>query len=236
MERSGVGAGELCGLIHMRVFVCLCAGSCLPLDMIVDNHTPHTFCVCNCAVLARAFTLVCECECVCACGVCVCVCVCVNINFVHIFAGPSQAVLMTKMGMKPFAYGIKVTHFFDGEAMIDPAILDIDDSDIIECFKQAMSKVAAVGLQIGYPVAPAVPHMMVTAFRNLVALTLDTEIDFKEAAEIKDRIANPDKYGGGGGGGGGGAAPAAAAAAAPAAAAAAPEPEEDEDMGFSLFD
>merc|ERR1719487_1861650 len=41
--------------------------------------------------------------------------------------GPSQAVLMTKMGMKPFAYGIKVTHFFDGEAMIDPAILDIDD-------------------------------------------------------------------------------------------------------------
>jgi hypothetical protein len=33
----------------------------------------------------------------------------------------------------------------------------------------------------------------VNAFRNLVALTLDTEIDFKEAAEIKDRIANPDK-------------------------------------------
>ena len=62
MERSGVGAGELCGLIHMRMYVCLCAGNCLRLDMIVDNHTPHTFCVCNCAVLARAFTLVCECQ------------------------------------------------------------------------------------------------------------------------------------------------------------------------------
>ena len=55
-----------------------------------------------------------------------------------------------------------------------------------------------------------------------------------QAEDIKDRIANPDKYGGGGGGGG--AAPAAAAAPAKAAAAKAPEPEEEEDMGFSLFD
>jgi len=148
--------------------------------------------------------------------------------------GPSEAALMTKMGMKPFLYGLKVTHVFDGEGMVDPAVLDIEDDDIKECFKNAMGRVAAVGLKIGYPVAPAVPHMFVNAFRNLVALTLETEVSFKEAEEIKDRVANPDKYGGGGGGGGG-AAP--AAAAAPAAKAAAPPPEEEEeDMGFSLFD
>jgi hypothetical protein len=46
--------------------------------------------------------------------------------------------------------------------MVNPAVLDIEDSDIIECFKQAMTRVAAVGLKIGYPVAPAVPHMMVS--------------------------------------------------------------------------
>jgi hypothetical protein len=43
-----------------------------------------------------------------------------------------------------------------------------------------MGNVAAVGLKIGYPVAPAVPHMFVNAFRNLVALTLETSIDFKQ--------------------------------------------------------
>jgi hypothetical protein len=37
---------------------------------------------------------------------------------------------MTKMGMKPFLYGLKVTTVFDGEGLLDPAILDIDDSDI----------------------------------------------------------------------------------------------------------
>ena len=43
-----------------------------------------------------------------------------------------------------------------------------------------MGRVAAVGLKIGYPVAPAVPHMFVNAFRNLVALSLETGISFKE--------------------------------------------------------
>jgi large subunit ribosomal protein LP0 len=82
--------------------------------------------------------------------------------------------------MKPFLYGLKVTHVFDGEGMVDPAVLDIDNEDIRACFKQAMGNVAAVGLKIGYPVAPAVPHMFVNAFRNLVALTLETAIDFKQ--------------------------------------------------------
>ena len=59
-------------------------------------------------------------------------------------------------------------------------------ANIRECFQQGMSKVAAVGLAIGYPVAPAVPHMYVNAFRNLVALSIECpDIDFKEAAEIK---------------------------------------------------
>merc|ERR1719231_924172 len=131
------------------------------------------------------------------------------------------------MGMKPFLYGLKVINYFDRESMIDPAVLDIDDEDIRTCFTQALQRVAAVGLKIGYPVAPAVPHMFVNAFRNLVAIAIEADLDFKEAADIKDRIANPDKYGGGGGGGGGGDAP--AASAAPAAAAAAPPPEEEED-------
>ena len=105
--------------------------------------------------------------------------------------GPSEAALMTKMSMKPFLYGLKVTHVFDGEGMVDPAVLDIDNEDIRACFKQAMGNVAAVGLKIGYPVAPAVPHMFVNAFRNLVALTLETSIDFKQVTVAKlNRVHN----------------------------------------------
>lgn len=72
----------------------------------------------------------------------------------------------------------------DGEGMVDPAVLDIEDKDIRTCFKEALSNVAAVHLQIGYSNAPAVPHMVIRAFRNLVAFTLDTDITFKEVLSI----------------------------------------------------
>jgi large subunit ribosomal protein LP0 len=82
--------------------------------------------------------------------------------------------------------------------------------------------------------------MVSNAFRNLLAIAVETDYTFKEAEQIKDMIANPEKF----------AAIAApvAAAAAPAAAAAAPaeeakpaakeesDEESDDDMGFGLFD
>jgi len=151
--------------------------------------------------------------------------------------GPSEAVLLGKMGVKPFAYGLVVQKVFTEGAVLSPAVLNITNDDILRLFQSACQNVAAVGLAIGYPVAPAIPHMVLNAFKNLLSIAIVTDISFKEAEKMKDIIANPDKYASaapvaaaapaaGGGGGGGG-----AAAKAPE-----PEPEEDEDMGFSLFD
>ncbi|XP_024868205.1 60S acidic ribosomal protein P0-like, partial [Temnothorax curvispinosus] len=74
-------------------------------------------------------------------------------------------------------------------------------------------------------------------FKNLLAIAAVTDVEFAEAATIKEYIKDPSKF-----------AAAAAAVAAPAAAAAdAPAAEkkeekkeesesEDDDMGFGLFD
>ncbi|KAJ1474462.1 ribosomal protein L10-domain-containing protein [Baffinella frigidus] len=145
--------------------------------------------------------------------------------------GPSQAVLMSKMGMKPFQYGLVVIAIFDGEGMLAPEVLEIDDAAIHSVFQTITQRVASLCLAIGYPATCAVPHMLLDAFKNCLKVAIATEISFDQADKIKDAIANPEKYAGSGGG----AAPA-AKAAAPAAKAAAPEPEEEEDMGFSLFD
>lgn len=148
--------------------------------------------------------------------------------------GSSEAVLLTKLGIKPFAYGLVVEKVFSEGAVLSPEVLNVTNADIIRVFQAGCSKVASVGLAIGYPVAPAVPHMIVNGFKNLLNLALVTEITFKEAEKMKDIIANPQKY----------ASAAPAAAAAPAAGGGAkaaakapePEPETEEDMGFSLFD
>mmetsp|Transcript_23687 Transcript_23687/g.36015 ORF Transcript_23687/g.36015 Transcript_23687/m.36015 type:complete len:331 (+) Transcript_23687:33-1025(+) len=152
--------------------------------------------------------------------------------------GSSEAVLLTKMGMKPFEYGLKVVSVFQEGSVLDPKVLEITDADIVSLFLRAVSNVSAAALSFGYPILPAIPHQLVAGYRNIIALAISTDISFKAAEEAKDMIANPEKYAGSGGGGGGGAAPAAAAAAGGGAAAAkAPEPEEEEEeMAFDLFD
>ena len=69
----------------------------------------------------------------------------------------------------------------------------------------------------------------------MLAIAAVTGVEFKEAATLKEFLADPEKFAAAA------AAAAPAASEAPAAAAAAPakeesEEEEDDDMGFGLFD
>ncbi|XP_050324520.1 60S acidic ribosomal protein P0-like [Bactrocera neohumeralis] len=109
---------------------------------------------------------------------------------------------------------------------------DLAPNDLRAKFQAGVANLAAVSLQIGYPT----PHSVANGFKNLLAIAAATEVDFKEAATIKEFIKDPSKF------------VAAAAASAPAAGAGAAaekkeeakkeesESEEDDDMGFGLFD
>lgn len=142
----------------------------------------------------------------------------------------SAVALLNKLGKKPFEYGIEVTHVYDNGSLYDAAILDLDENDLLQKFFGGVNKIAAIGLEIGYPTLASLPHSFVNAFRKLVAITLETDYIFEEAKIFKEMLDNPDAF-------------KSAAPAAGGAAAAAPEPEpepeeeeEEEDMGFDLFD
>ena len=98
---------------------------------------------------------------------------------------------------------------------------------LLPSFREAVSKVAAVSLAIGYPTQASVPHSIANAFKAVLAVTIGMEnYSFEKADMYKEYLADPSKFagsGGGGGGGGGG-----------AAEAAAPEVEEEEEV-ISLF-
>jgi len=167
------------------------------------------------------------------------------LNEVHIIkkdekVGASEATLLGMLNIHPFAYGLQILQVYDGGSIFHPSVLDITDEDIRAKFIEGAAIVTMTCLGIGYPTPASVPHMVSNAFRNLLAIAVETDYTFKEAEQIKDMIANPEKF----------AAIAApvAAAAAPAAAAAAPaeeakpaakeesDEESDDDMGFGLFD
>jgi len=153
--------------------------------------------------------------------------------------GASEATLLAMLNIMPFSYGLAVKMVYDNGSLYHPCILDITDDDIRARFIEGAAIVTMVSLGIGYPTKTSVPHMVTNAFRNLLAIALETDYTFKEAAELKELMSDPTKLL---------ALAAAAVEEAPAvesaaeeeAPAAKDESEEenssDEDMGFSLFD
>ena len=148
--------------------------------------------------------------------------------------GASEATLLNLLNISPFTYGMGISQIYDQGQTFASSVLDIEESQLLKTFSSAITSIASISLAVGYPTLPSVMHSVVNSYKNLLSVAIETDYDWEEIKELKDRIANPDAYAA--------AAPAAAAggsgdASAPAAAAEEEEEEaSDEDMGFGLFD
>jgi large subunit ribosomal protein LP0 len=145
---------------------------------------------------------------------------------------PGAAALLQKLKITPFTYGIDVNLVFNGGFVYPASLLDLTDRDVLDRFARGLNRIAALGLQIGYPTLATVPHVIVNCYQDLLAIGVTTEYSFGPVDELKERIKNPGAF-----------ASAAPAAAAPVAekkveaAAAAPvkEESEEEEMELDLF-
>jgi len=149
--------------------------------------------------------------------------------------GSSEAALLSKLNIKPFSYGLKIDCVFDHGSIFSVDVLDIDAAYLADKFYNAVSKIAAISLQIGYPTQASLPHSIGNAFRSLVAVTVNLDnYTFPKAEPFKAFLKDPSAFAAA-------AAPAAGggAAAAPAAAAAPEKPKEEEvdalDGGMDMF-
>lgn len=147
---------------------------------------------------------------------------------------PSQATLLVKLGLKPFAYGLKIIQVYEAGALFHPKVLNISEADLAAGFSAGLRRVAAVSLALNIPTLASVPHSVVNGYKRVLAVSLATDYTFPLAQKVKDYLANPSAFAVA-------AAPAAAAGGGGAAKAAAapepePEPEEEEAMDFDLFD
>jgi len=146
---------------------------------------------------------------------------------------PSAAVLLNKLGIKPFEYGMEVELVFQDGSVFPAAVLDMGDDVLIAKFMAGVSNMAAFSRELGIPTEAGLPHMFGNAFRNVAALVSDIDFTFKEVEDVKKFLADPSAFAAAQAS----AAPAAATSAAPAAAAkkVVEEEEEEDDMEFDLF-
>jgi len=147
---------------------------------------------------------------------------------------PSAAVLLTKLGIKPFEYGMEVEQVFQEGCVFAAAVLDISDDILIEKFMRGIANMAAFSRELGIPTEAGLPHAFGNAFKNVAALCADIDFTFKEIEPVKKFLEDPEAYAAAnpvaaGPASGGGAAPAAAAAKV------VEEEEEEEEMDFDLF-
>jgi len=140
--------------------------------------------------------------------------------------GSSEAILLQKLSIKPFAYGLTILTVYDEGSIYDAKVLDMSDDDILAKFNAGARRVAAVSLATGIPTLASVPHSLRNGFKRVLSIALATDYSFPKADAFKNAKSAP-----------------AATTAAPAATSAPkveakqkePEPEEDEDMGLDLF-
>ena len=138
----------------------------------------------------------------------------------------TQAALLDKLKIRPFRYKMHVKKVYEDGQVFGPEILDITSADILKRFQTSISNLASISLATGYVTKAAVPHIIMNSFKNLAAVTFDSDYSFKQADKLKDAAKNAVIV----------AAPAGGAEAAPAKAAAKVEekPKEEEadvDMG-----
>lgn len=146
--------------------------------------------------------------------------------------GATEATLLTMLKITPFTYGLEILHVYDSGTIFPPSILDIKPENMVNLFQDTGRMIAAISMAIDYPTMASVPHIMVKAFKKLLALSIKTDYTFKESEKIKEYLKDPSKF----------------AVAAPAQAASnganakkeevkkpEPESESDEDIGMGLF-
>jgi len=147
---------------------------------------------------------------------------------------PSAAVLMKKLAITPFEYGMEVSQIYQDGAVFPAAVLDIQDHVLVQKFMAGLANMAAFSRELGIPTEAGLPHAFGNAFRNVAALVADIDFTFKEVEKVKEFLADPEAFAA--------ANPVAAAPAAGGGAAAAKkeekkvvEEEEEEEMDFDLF-
>merc|ERR1712087_454790 len=151
---------------------------------------------------------------------------------------PSAAILLGKLSIKPFEYGMEVEQVYQDATVFDAAVLDISDNVLIGKFMSGVANMAAFSREVGIPTEAGLPHAFGNAFKNVAALVGDIDFEFKEVEEVKKFLADPEAYAAAnpaaaapaaGGGGGGG------AAKKEEKKVVVEEEEEEEDVDFDLF-
>jgi len=160
------------------------------------------------------------------------------INRIHLIKegekiGNSEATLLDKLNIMPFSYRASVRTVFDAGFVYPSSLLSLGVNDVMQMLAKGVQRVTTIALEIGYPSIATIPHLLINAYKNILAISVETDFEFEGSKEVKAFLKNPGAFAA--------AAPAAAPSKGPGAPPTKEEPkeevkeEEDASIG-GLFD
>ncbi|KAJ2794671.1 ribosomal protein P0 (A0) (L10E) [Coemansia helicoidea] len=105
--------------------------------------------------------------------------------------GPSEATLLNKLSISPFTYGLSVVQIYDNGTVFSPAVLDITEDDLVARMMESITTVATISLASGYLALPAVPHIAINAFKDILAISVATDYTIEAAKSVSTAAARP---------------------------------------------
>lgn len=110
-------------------------------------------------------------------------------NRVHLIkkgekVGASEATLLNMLGVSPFTYGLSVRSIYDNGTVFGNEMLDIADEDLLKSLTSAIRNITAISLALNIPTVAAVPHLVIKAFKDTLAVSIATEYTFPAAEKV----------------------------------------------------
>lgn len=102
--------------------------------------------------------------------------------------GPSEATLLNMLNISPFTYGMTVAMIYDNGTTFPPHVLDIEESELIDKFLTGIKTIACISLALHYPTIVSISHSLVNAYKNVLAIAVETEYSFPAADKVRSYV------------------------------------------------
>ncbi|KAJ1671504.1 ribosomal protein P0 (A0) (L10E), partial [Coemansia sp. RSA 1694] len=89
--------------------------------------------------------------------------------------GASEATLLNMLNISPFTYGMSVVQIYDNGNTFTPDVLDITEDDLVKRLLEGITTIASISLATNYLTLPAVPHLLINNFKDILAISVATD-------------------------------------------------------------
>ena len=102
--------------------------------------------------------------------------------------GYSECTLLDKLGIKPFIYTAEIKHVLEGGNIYGGEALEIKSEEIVESLKNGILNLTAISVEENIPNELSIQQMIASGFKNLLAIGLNSDYEFKEAKLYKESL------------------------------------------------